>query len=220
MKTNKESGQATQQTEAEINRKPFSFAKKQVIFSQGDESDALYYISEGKVKLTVVSKAGKEGTINILNKGDFFGEGCLTGQSFRQYTATALTNCSLLSIEKKTMVEVLYRQNAFSDRFVSYLLTCLLRYEDDLVDHLFNSSEQRLARKLLLLAHFDETNGSKIVSPKISQGTLAEMIGTTRSRTSKFMNKFRKLGLIDYGPGGTLKVNSSLLNNVLHDDES
>jgi len=198
-------------------RKIATFAKKQTIFVQGDSSDAAFYIQNGKVKLTVVSKIGKEATLGILNEGDFFGEGCLTGQPLRMSSATAMTDCSVMKIDKKSMIEVLHREHAFSDMFVAYLLTRNIRYEEDLVDQLFNSSEKRLARMLLLLAHFGKEGVPETVIPKISQETLAEMVGTTRSRVSFFMNRFRKLGFVDYGEGGGLQVHSSLLNVVLHD---
>ena len=197
-------------------RKIATFAKKETIFSQGDSSDAVFYIQEGKVKLTVVSKIGKEATIGILNEGAFFGEGCLTGQPIRLCSATAMTDCSVMRIEKKAMIEVLHREHAFSDLFVAYLLARNIRYEEDLVDQLFNSSEKRLARILLLLAHFGKDGVPETVIPKISQETLAEMIGTTRSRVSFFMNRFRKLGFVDYDESG-FQVHSSLLNVVLHD---
>ena len=198
-------------------RKIVAFAKKQTIFVQGDSSDTVFYIQKGKVKLTVVSKVGKEATIGILNEGDFFGEGCLAGQPLRLCSATAMTESTVMKIDKKSMVEVLHREHAFSDTFVAYLLTRNIRYEEDLVDQLFNSSEKRLARILLLLAHFGKEGKPEIVIPKMSQETLAEMIGTTRSRVSFFMNRFRKLGFIDYQAGDALQVHSSLLNIVLHD---
>jgi CRP-like cAMP-binding protein len=194
-----------------------SFPKKQTIFAQGDSSDAVFYIKEGRVKLTVVSKVGKEATIGVLNEGAFFGEGCLTGQRLRLCTATAMTECSVMRIDKNSMMEVLHREHAFSDLFVAYLLARNIRYEADLVDQLFNSSEKRLARTLLLLAHFGKDGKHETVIPKMSQETLAEMIGTTRSRVSFFMNRFRKLGFIDYEGGSGLQVHSSLLNIVLHD---
>ncbi|MGB8064421.1 MAG: Crp/Fnr family transcriptional regulator [Candidatus Sulfotelmatobacter sp.] len=194
-----------------------AFPKKKTIFAQGDASDAVFYIKEGKVRLTVVSKIGQEATIGILNKGDFFGEGCLTGQLLRLCSATAMTDCSVMKIGKKSMVEVLHREHAFSDMFVAYLLTRNIRYEEDLVDQLFNSSEKRLARILLLLAHFGKDGKPETLIPKMSQETLAEMIGTTRSRVSFFMNRFRTLGFIDYDGGSGLQVHSSLLNIVLHD---
>jgi CRP/FNR family cyclic AMP-dependent transcriptional regulator len=198
-------------------RKIVAFYKKQTIFAQGDSSDAVFYIQEGKVKLTVVSQIGKEATIGILNEGDFFGEGCLTGQSLRLCFATAMTDCSVMRIDKKSMMETLHREHAFSDMFVAYLLTRNIRYEEDLVDQLFNSSEKRLARVLLLLAHFGKEGKAETVIPKISQEMLAEMIGTTRSRVSFFMNRFRKLGFIDYDGGSGFQVHSSLLDIVLHD---
>jgi CRP/FNR family cyclic AMP-dependent transcriptional regulator len=198
-------------------RKILDFAKKQMIFAQGDSSDAVFYIQKGKVKLTVVSKIGKEATIGILNEGAFFGEGCLTGQALRLCSATALIDCSVMRIEKKAMMEVLHREHAFSDLFVAYLLTRNIRYEEDLIDQLFNSSEKRLARVLLLLAHFGKDGKPEVAIPKISQATLAEMVGTTRSRVSMFMNRFRTLGFIDYDAENGLQVHSSLLNVVLHD---
>ena len=198
-------------------RKVAAFPKKQTIFAQGDSSDAVFYIKEGKVRLTVVSKIGKEATIGILNTGDFFGEGCLTGQPLRLCAAIAMTDCSVMKIDKKSMIEVLHREHAFSDMFVAYLLTRNIRYEEDLVDQLFNSSEKRLARILLLLAHFGKEGKPEILIPKMSQETLAEMIGTTRSRVSFFMNRFKKLGFIEYDGGSGLRVHSSLLNIVLHD---
>jgi CRP/FNR family cyclic AMP-dependent transcriptional regulator len=164
-----------------------------------------------------VSKSGKEATIGILNEGDFFGEGCLTGQPVRLCSATAMTDCSVMRIDKKSMIEVLHREHAFSDLFVAYLLTRNIRYEEDLVDQLFNSSEKRLARILLLLAHFGKEGAPDTLIANISQETLAEMIGTTRSRVSFFMNRFKELGFIDYHAGKDLQVHSSLLNIVLHD---
>jgi len=197
-------------------RQIVAFARKQTIFVQGDSSDAVFYIQTGKVKLTVVSKSGKEATIGILNEGAFFGEGCLTGQPRRLCAATAITDCSVMRIDKKSMMEVLHREHAFSDMFVAYLLSRNIRYEEDLVDQLFNSSEKRLARVLLLLARFGKEGVPESVIPKVSQETLAEMVGTTRSRVSFFMNRFRELGFVDYGGSG-LQVHSSLLNVVLHD---
>jgi CRP/FNR family cyclic AMP-dependent transcriptional regulator len=198
-------------------RKIEAFPKKRTIFAQGDSSDAVFYIKEGKIRLTVVSKIGKEATIGILNEGDFFGEGCLTGQPLRLCSATAMTDCSVMTIDKRSMMEVLHREHEFSDLFVAYLLARNIRYEEDLVDQLFNSSEKRLARILLLLAHFGKEGKPETLIPKINQETLAEMIGTTRSRVSFFMNRFRKLGFIDYQAGDALQVHSSLLNIVLHD---
>ena len=198
-------------------RKIEAFPKKKTIFVQGDSSDAVFYIQKGKVKLAVVSSSGKEATIGILNEGDFFGEGCLTGQPLRLCSATAMIDCTVTRINKKSMMDVLHREHAFSDMFVAYLLTRNIRYEEDLVDQLFNSSERRLARVLLLLAHFGKDGKPESVIPKISQEVLAEMVGTTRSRVSFFMNRFRKLGFIDYHAGDALQVHSSLLNIVLHD---
>jgi CRP-like cAMP-binding protein len=196
-------------------RKLVLFPKKQTIFAQGDIADAVFYIQTGKVKLTVVSQVGKEATIGILSEGNFFGEGSLAGQSVRMGSATAMTDCEVLRINKSAMMQALHREHAFSDLFVSYLLARNIRYEEDLVDQLFNSSEKRLARVLLMLAHFGKEGTPERVVPKISQEILAEMIGTTRSRVSFFMNRFRKLGFIHYNGG--LQVHSSLLNVVLHD---
>ena len=197
-------------------RKVVAFPKKQTIFAQGDVADAVFYIQEGKVRLTVVSKIGKEATLGILSERDFFGEGSLAGQSLRMGSATTMTDCDLLRIDKKAMMLALHREHTFSDLFVAYLLARNIRYEEDLVDQLFNSSEKRLARILLLLAHFGKEGVPETVIPRISQETLAEMIGTTRSRVSFFMNRFRELGFLDYGESG-LQVHSSLLNIVLHD---
>jgi CRP/FNR family cyclic AMP-dependent transcriptional regulator len=198
-------------------RKIVVFPKKQKIFVQGDPSDAVFYIQKGRVKLTIVSKTGKEATIGILGEGNFFGEGCLTGQPLRLCSAAAVTDCSVMQIKKRAMVKVLHEEHAMSDVFVAYLLTRNIQYEEDLVDQLFNSSEKRLARMLLLLAHFGKEGVPETVVPKISQETLAEMVGTTRSRVSFFMNRFRKLGFINYDGGSALQVHSSLLNVVLHD---
>jgi len=198
-------------------RRIVSFQKKKTVFAQGDQADAVFYIQAGKVKLTVVSENGKEATVGILNVGDFFGEGALAGQLLRMGSATAMTDCEILQIDKKAMTLALHREHAFSDLFVAHLLARNIRYEEDLVDQLFNSSEKRLARILLLLAHFGKDGTPQTVIPKMSQETLAEMIGTTRSRVSFFMNRFRKLGFIDYDAGKGLQVHSSLLNIVLHD---
>jgi CRP/FNR family transcriptional regulator, cyclic AMP receptor protein len=189
---------------------------KQTIFTQGDAADAVFYIQKGKVRLTVVSEKGKEATIAILNPGDFCGEGGLAGQPLRMGSAIAMTDCELMRIDKKAMMLALHRENTLSDMFTAYLLGRNIRYEEDLLDQLFSSSEKRLARILLLLAHFGKEGVPETVIPKISQETLAEMIGTTRSRVSFFMNRFRKLGFVNYGEGG-LQVHSSLLNLVLHD---
>jgi CRP/FNR family transcriptional regulator, cyclic AMP receptor protein len=198
-------------------QKTVSFARRSAIFSQGDAADAVFYIQAGKVKLTVVSNNGREATVGILTDGDFCGEGCLGGQPLRMGSAIAMTECAVLRIDKKLMMEALHRQHEFSDLFVAYLLARNIRYEEDLVDQLFNSSEKRLARILLLLAHFGKEGKPETVIPKISQETLAEMVGTTRSRVSFFMNRFRKLGFVDYSGGAELQVHSSLLNVVLHD---
>ena len=197
-------------------RKVVAFPKKQTVFAQGDAADAIFYIQAGKIRLTVVSKIGKEATLGILGEGQFFGEGSLAGQALRMGTATAMTECELLRIDKKAMMLALHREHTFSDLFVAYLLARNIRYEEDLVDQLFNSSEKRLARLLLLLAHFGKEGAPETVIPKLSQETLADMIGTTRSRVSFFMNRFRELGFLDYGESG-LQVHSSLLNVVLHD---
>jgi CRP/FNR family transcriptional regulator, cyclic AMP receptor protein len=200
-------------------RKVLSVPRKETIFTQGDKADAVFYIQSGKVRLTVVSQAGKEATIGIVSEGTFFGEGSLAGQLLRMGSAAAMTDCEILRVDKKTMMEALHREPAFSEMFVAYLLARNIRYEEDLVDQLFNSSEKRLARVLLLLAHFGKEGIPETVVPKISQETLAEMVGTTRSRVSFFMNRFRKLGFIHYAGGveGGLQVHSSLLNVVLHD---
>ena len=191
------------------------YAKSQMVFSQGDPANAVFYIQKGKVKLTVVSNAGKEAVIALLGAGDFLGEGCLAGQPLRMATATAISSSSIVRLEKEAMIRVLHEEPAFSEMFLSYVLSRNMRIEEDLVDQLFNSSERRLARVLLLLSHFGKEGKPEPVIAKISQETLAEMIGTTRSRVSFFMNKFRKMGFIEYNGG--LHVHSSLLNIVLHD---
>ena len=196
--------------------KVVAFPEKQTVFMQGDAAESVFYIQEGRVRLTVVSKTGKEATLGILSQGEFFGEGCLVGRPVRMKSATTMTDCKLLCIDKKAMIEALHREHEFSDMFVANLMTRNIRYEEDLVDHLFNSSEKRLARALLKLARFGREGTPKSVIPKISQETLAEMIGTTRSRVSYFMNRFRESGFVDYGGGG-LQVHSSLLNVVLRD---
>ncbi|MHB8483222.1 MAG: Crp/Fnr family transcriptional regulator [Nitrospiria bacterium] len=191
--------------------------KKQIIFSQGDAADAVFYILEGQVKLTVVAPKGKQAVVAVLGRADFFGEACLAGQSVRITTSASVEDSTIVRIEKSAMIRVLREEPAFSELFISHLLSRNIRIEEDLVDQLFNSSEKRLARILLLLAHFTkESDNVYILIPKISQETLAEMVGTTRSRISFFMNKFRKLGLIDYNGG--LKIHTSLLNVVLHDE--
>lgn len=196
-------------------RKIVPIAKKETIYCQGAACDAVFYIQKGRVKLTVVSESGKEATIGILSPGAFFGEGGLAGQAMRMGSASAITDCELMRIEKTAMMRALHREHAMSDMFVAYLLRRNIRYEADLVDQLFNSTEKRLARTLLLLARFGKEGKPETVVPKISQQTLAEMVGTTRTRVNSFMTKFRKLGFIDYNGG--LEVHSSLLNVVLHD---
>src|SRR5881397_3847484 len=191
------------------------YRKKQIIFSQGSPADAVFYIEKGKVKLTVLSTRGKEAVVAILGSGDFFGEGCLAGQPLRMATATAMTECSILRLQKETMVRMLHNEPALSELFMRYLLSRNVRIEEDLVDQLFNSSEKRLARILLLLTRFGKDGQHEHIVPRISQETLAEMVGTTRSRVSFFMNKFRRLGFVDYNGG--LQVHSSLLGVVLHD---
>jgi CRP/FNR family transcriptional regulator, cyclic AMP receptor protein len=201
---------------AGVGKQLLSFTKTQTIFTQGDAADAIYYIQEGKIRLTVVSKFGKEATLGILDSGDFFGEGSLTGQLLRVESATAMTACVILRIVKKSMMFALHRENTLSDLFLAYLLARTVRYEADLVDQLFNSSEKRLARLLLLLAQFGK-DGASTTIPKISQETLAEMIGTTRSRVCFFMNRFRESGFIEYHGGDDVHVRSSLLNVILQD---
>jgi CRP/FNR family cyclic AMP-dependent transcriptional regulator len=186
------------------------------IFSQGDAADAVFYIQKGQVKITVVSEQGKEAVVAVLGPDEFCGEGCLTGQPRRLATATAMTECEIMRLEKEAIVRVLHEEPAFSEMFVSHLLARTIRVEADLVDQLFNSSEKRLARALLLLANFGKEGRPEPIVAKISQETLAELIGTTRARVSFFMNKFRKLGLINYN--GHLEIHSSLLNVVLHDE--
>src|SRR5437016_7977711 len=193
------------------------FRKKQLIFSQGDPADAVFYLLEGKIRLTVVSKQGKEAVIATLESGNFFGEGGLAGQRIRMATATAVTGGSLVRIEKEAIIRLLHNHPTFSELFTTYLLSHNIRVEADLVDQLFNSSEKRLARILLLLSRVGKETKSELVVPTISQETLAEMIGTTRARVSFFMNKFKQLGFIEYSPG-ELRVHSSLLNIVLHDE--
>lgn len=189
--------------------------EKQALFSQGDPADAVFYILKGKIRLTVLSRQGKEAVIAMLGPDDFFGEGCLAGQRLRMATATATTNGSVMRLEKKAIIRLLHDQPTFSELFMSYVLSRNIRIEEDLVDQLFNSSEKRLARTLLLLANVGKEREAEIVVPKISQESLAEVIGTTRARVSFFMNRFRKLGLIEYN--GELRVHSALLNIVLHD---
>ena len=191
------------------------FAKNQIVFSQGDPAEAVFYIQKGKAKVTVISTQGKEAVVAILGTDEFFGEGCLAGQAQRIATVTTMTDSVTMRLEKAAVVDVIHREPAFSEMFIAHLLGRTIRVEADLVDQLFNSSEKRLARLLLLLANFGKEGKPEPIIAKISQETLAEMIGTTRSRVSFFMNKFRKLGFIDYNGG--IHVHSSLLNVVLHE---
>jgi CRP-like cAMP-binding protein len=191
------------------------YQKAQPVFSQGDRADAVFFVHHGKVKVTVLSRQGKQAVIALLGPGDFFGEGCLAGQPLRMATATAMTESSIVRLPKQTTIRALHRDAVFAEMFTTYLLSRNIRMEEDLVDQLFNSSERRLARILLLLANFGKEGRPEPVVPKISQETLAEMVGTTRSRISHFMNKFRKLGFVAYN--GKLEVHSSLLHVVLHD---
>ena len=200
-------------------REMLSFQKKNVIFAQGDSTNGLFFIQRGKVRLSVVSEAGKEATIGILGEGDFFGEGGLAGQLLRMSSAIATTECVLLHIEKKAMMQTMELQPKLSAVFLKYLLRRNIRYQDDLVDQLFNSSEKRLARVLLLMAQFGKKGVSEMSVPRMSQERLAEMVGTSRSRVSFFMNRFRRLGFIKYDVGDNLHVHSTLLNVVLHDDD-
>jgi CRP-like cAMP-binding protein len=195
-------------------RKVVTYRRGDVVFSQGDAGDDVRYIQKGAIKLSVLSRIGKEAVVAMLGTGDFFGEGAMAGQTVRIGTATAVVPTSVLIIEKQAMIRLLHEEPAFSDRFIAYMLTRNIRIEADLVDQLFNSSEKRLARTLLLLARYGQVNPQRTL-PKISQETLAEMIGATRARVNFFMNKFRKLGLIEYN--GELKINSALLSIVLHD---
>ena len=192
------------------------YRKNQKVFSQGDAADALYYVQQGQVKVCVISERGKEAVVALHRKGDFFGEGCLTGQPLRLATVAAITDCVIMRIDKAAVVRVLHDEPQFSEMFLSYILARNARVEEDLVDQLINSSEKRLARVLLLMANFGKEGRQEPVLAKISQETLAEMVGTTRSRVSYFMNKFRKLGFIEYN--GALEVHNSLLNVVLHDN--
>jgi CRP-like cAMP-binding protein len=192
------------------------YREDQIVFSQGDPADAVFYIQRGKVKVSVVSEQGKEAVVAMLGANDFFGEGCLAGQARRIATVAAMTDSVIVRLEKAAIVGVIHREPAFAGMFIAHLLARAIRVEADLVDQLFNSSEKRLARMLLLLANFGKDEKPEPILAKISQETLADMIGTTRSRVSFFMNKFRKLGLIDYN--GCIEVHSSLLNVVLHDE--
>ena len=200
---------------ADVGRTKAKYQNNEIIFRQGDAADAVFYIIDGKCKVTVVSEKGKEAVIALHEKGDFFGEGCLNGHSRRLATVTATTESEIMRLDKATMVRVLHDEPKFSELFISHLLARNVRVEADLVDQLFNSSEKRLARLLLLMANFGKEGRQEPVIAKVSQQTLAEMVGTTRSRVSFFLNKFRQLGFIDYN--GHLEVHSSLLNMVLHD---
>jgi CRP/FNR family transcriptional regulator, cyclic AMP receptor protein len=193
----------------------FTYRTDETVFAQGDAGDSVFYIQKGKVKVTVLSEQGKEAVVAILGPDEFCGEGCLTGQKRRIATATAVTDCEIMRLEKQTMIDALHDEPAFSEFFVKHLLERTIRVEADLVDQLFNSSEKRLARALLLLANFGKEGRPEPIIAKVSQETLADMIGTTRSRVSFFMNKFRKLGFIEYN--GHIEIHSSLLNVVLHD---
>jgi len=201
--------------ELDKGKRILEYRKNHIIFAQGDPADAVFYIREGKIKLTVTSQQGKEAVVAIVGTGDFLGEGCIAGQPLRMARAIAITDGSSLRIEKKTMNELLHQRGKFSEDFMAYLLSRNIRVEEDLVDQLFNSSEKRLARTLLLLARFGKEGTPEIVVPKISQETLAEIVGTTRSRVSYFMNKFRRLGFIEYNGG--LNIHSTLLNVILYD---
>lgn len=196
-------------------RSPTTYRKKQIVFTQGDPADAVFYIENGQIKLTVVSERGKSAVVAMLGPGQFFGEGCLTGQPVRLATAAAVTETVAIRLDRAEMVALLHQEPPFGEFFTAYLLARNARVEEDLVDQLFNSSEKRLARILLLLAHVGKDGKSEKVVPKVSQETLAEMVGTTRPRISAFMNKFRKLGFVDYNGG--LRVHTSLLNILLHD---
>ena len=200
---------------AGLRRKVTEFRAQETVFGQGDPAKSVMYIQEGGVKLSVVNETGKEAVVAILGPGDFFGEGCLAGQSVCMATATTIARTTMLVIEKNEMIRVLHEEHEFSDRFIAYMLARNIRVEEDLIDQLFNSSEKRLARTLLLLARYGAQGQPQKVLPKVSQEMLAEMIGTTRSRVNFFMNKFRKLGFIQYN--GEIHVNNSLLSVVLHD---
>jgi CRP-like cAMP-binding protein len=202
-------------TSSGITKKSAEYPAHAVIFAQGDPGDSIMYIQTGAVRLSVLSHAGKEAIVGVLGSGDFLGEGALAGQPIRMGTATAVSPTSLLVLPKKQMIQLLHDEPTFSDRFIEYMLSRNIRIEEDLVDQLFNSSEKRLARTLLLLARYGKEDKPQAVLPKLSQEMLAEMIGTTRSRVNFFMNKFRKLGFIEYNGG--LKINTSLLSVVLHD---
>jgi len=193
------------------------YGANRTIYSQGQPADAVFYLRRGKVKLTVTSKQGKEAIVAILGAGEFFGDGCLAGQPLRVSAAVAITDCSLARIEQAQMARMLHEQHEVSELFVTHLLSRNIRYEEDLVDQLFNSSEKRLARILLLLSHFGKESRAETILPSINQESLAQMVGTTRSRVSHFMNKFRELGFVDYDGGGAMTVNSGLLSVILRD---
>ena len=203
---------------AGVSRKVMEYRRGESIYSQGEPADTVMYIQKGGVKFSVVNGTGKEAVVAMFGPGDFFGEGCLAGQTLRVSTAVAVTDCTLARIEKSRMARMLHEQHEISELFVTHLLSRNIRYEEDLVDQLFNSSEKRLARILLLLAHFGKEGRSESVLPRVNQENLAQMVGTTRSRVSHFMNKFRKLGFVDYdGSSGGLTVHSGLLSVILHD---
>ncbi len=202
---------------AKVPKTVVTFARDEVIYAQGQLSEHVMYIQSGGVKLSVISKTGKEAVIAMLGPGDFFGEGCLAGQKFRMGSATAITPTAILFVEKSKMATLLHKQSAMSDRFISHMLARNIRIEEDLIDQLFNSAEKRLARALLLLARYGKQDKPVRQVPPVSQETLAEMIGTTRSRVNFFLNKFKKLGFIEYNGLLPIKVNSSLLSVVLHD---
>jgi CRP/FNR family cyclic AMP-dependent transcriptional regulator len=201
---------------AGVKRKIAQYRKSEIIFSQGDTCRDVLYLQAGRIKISVTSSAGKDAVIALLHPGDFFGEGCIAGQPLRVSTATAMAPTAVLKIEKKEMIRVIHNEPEFSDRFVAHMLKRNVRVEEDLVDQLFNSSEKRLARALLLIARYGNDEKHEMIAARVSQGTLAEIVGTTRSRVSFFMNKFRKLGFIRYNRGG-LHVNDSLLRVILHD---
>jgi CRP/FNR family transcriptional regulator, cyclic AMP receptor protein len=201
-----------------VNARPARYARGAVVFAQGAKANSVFYLQDGGVKLSVLSSGGKEAVVAMLGPGDFFGEGCLAGQPLRMGTASAVVETTALRLPKRDMIRMLHEHSEFSDRFIAHMLTRNIRIEEDLVDQLFNSSEKRLARTLLLLARYGKEETVTLALPKMSQETLAEMIGTTRSRVNFFMNKFRKLGFIEYNGGGlTITINHSLLSVVLHD---
>ena len=201
---------------AGLRASPRTYPKQAALFKQGDRCDSVFYILKGKVEISVVSKQGREAVVAVLNHGSFFGEESLTGQQVRPATATTLTDASIVKIEKSTMAAALHRSHTLSDRFVQHLLSRNIRVQEDLLDHVFNSSEKRLARMLLLLAHFGKDGTSELVLPRVSQDTLAKMVGTTRARVNFFMNKFRTLGFVEYDGGEELRVHSSLVNIIIH----